>query len=369
MLQFAGPTLDSMTIDAGDTLSLVVRAGLTVSNGMTVNGTLKGNTDDIFGARLQLPAGQDLSGTGQVINVSVTSAGGTLAIGSGMTVRASSPFTRATTFKLGGPDRALTNQGHVLAEKGGAITLRGSSVTNAGLLEAVDGGIVAFDVPLTTITTLGQLSSSGGGRFRIASTLDNTGRTLALNNSTGDWELTGIMKGGTLTTADGKGLYVPKDTISAVLDGVTIDGDLHLDGYDVEFRNSPVLTGSGRLYLDGLLVKVHSTAPSLVIGAGLTVVGRTYDGYPSGIGDTTRPTVNLGRLTTDGPAASSRSAAAASATRGASTWAVAACSELTRRSGSPTWGRSPTTAPSASSARWTTWARRWCSPRPWGFGN
>jgi hypothetical protein len=302
-LQFARPTLDSVVIDSGDTLSMAYQAGLTLTTGLTLDGTLQGDAGAPVGTTLALPAGVGLSGTGQVVNVSVTSAGGTFAIGSDMTVRASNPsyYISPTTIKVGGPDQPLVNQGHVRAERGGVVTLRGSSITNSGLLEATDGGVVEFDVPLTTITTLGKLSGSGGGHFRIANTLDNTGRTLALNGSTGDWELTGIMKGGTLTTADGTGLYVPQYTKSAVLDGVTIDGDLHLDGYDVEFRNSPVLNGSGRIYLDGLLVQAHSTAPSLVIGAGLTVVGRSYDGYPSGIGDTTRPTVNQGRLTTDGP--------------------------------------------------------------------
>lgn len=136
--------------------------------------------------------------------------------------------------------------------------------TNTGIMEAVDGALVVTATmwtssgPMTatgaTVTLGGAWTITGavaieattlniGGTFAIANfnfagfsrtggfvnltgVLTNTDTTLALNAATGSWGFSGKIIGGTISLSDGVQINYQNGT----LDGVTIPGDLVIDG-------------------------------------------------------------------------------------------------------------------------------------------
>jgi hypothetical protein len=290
-------TIDALKIDAGDELRLTSYANLTLLQDLDLNGTLRFDR-----STLTLPHGQGLAGAGEVRpgelgGSAIRNAGGTFTIGNNVRVEGSGLI-------IGSPDGAVVNLGSVIARTAPAwstqtITLSGTSLTNTGSIVA-DGGTVVFDVPFTRISDLGNISHANGGRFRIGDTLDNAGRTFTIDDATGDWELGGTIRGGTVTSAAGRALHVVQG--GAAFDAVTLDGEVRVAQYaDLKFDNMPQINGRGALHLDGDAAKVYSTAPSLVIGPDFTVVGHTSRAvqYDYGIGGASRPTLNKGRLVAD----------------------------------------------------------------------
>ncbi len=79
-----------------------------------------------------------------------------------------------------------------------------------------------------TRAQLGTLNRTGG-TVNIAGTLDNTGRTLALNAASGDWHMIsgGKILGGTVTMADAALLIVPKGA-AAALESVNLQGTVQV---------------------------------------------------------------------------------------------------------------------------------------------
>ena len=79
---------------------------------------------------------------------------------------------------------------------------------------------------LFTLAGLGTFNRTGG-TVNLMGTLDNTGTTLALDATTGSWNLAGgTLKGGTLSESGGAELVFT--TSGGTLDGVTAASDLDL---------------------------------------------------------------------------------------------------------------------------------------------
>jgi hypothetical protein len=304
--------VDSLTIDAGDRLTFPDIWGgpgyLTALNGATINGTVQ-----IPDGSLNVGSNQSLLGSGTLELGSfgaVASTAGSLTLGPALSVRCVfDPYAmgHASIGKTGQP---LVNYAPISVDVHGVLTLSGSTISNLGSLTASNGGIIAINTTFSQFSDLGSWSNNGG-RFRIAGTLDNTGRTFALSRATGDWELTGTMRNGTLTTTDGCTFYIPDSTSSdhpAILDNVQINGSLAVAGttsYDYSgFLLLPAgqaLSGTGTVLLKGL-GEIKSAGGTFVISPGITIHGgdnRLSDFY--GIGDVTRPTTNQGRIVADIP--------------------------------------------------------------------
>ena len=95
------------------------------------------------------------------------------------------------------PRRASTGPGH----KPGTITASVAAVLNlnGSYTTPVNDSIIA-----------------SAGTVNLYGIMDNTGLVLALDATTGSWNLYGTIQGGTVSTADGTELLVPQ--------GATLDG-------------------------------------------------------------------------------------------------------------------------------------------------
>jgi hypothetical protein len=104
---------------------------------------------------------------------------------------------------------------------GATMTLNTANWTNNGVWQAINGGILAISAANwtnngtitetnSTLNLGGGFTTAGlgsynrsGGSINLTGTLNNTGSTLALDDTTGSWQLRtgGTIRGGTVTTA------------------------------------------------------------------------------------------------------------------------------------------------------------------------
>ncbi|MEQ1751080.1 MAG: hypothetical protein ABL974_16750, partial [Prosthecobacter sp.] len=289
-----GVTLgNDFTVGSGGTLN--VKNGLTLSAGakINVNGTNAGTYVYFQGT-------QTLGGTGEIVfggngnNNNVYSIGGgtlatasVLTIGPNITVHGTqngnllnyytqdsvinqgtiSADTAAKTIVIGGN---FTNQGTVSAPAGtltingtwsssGAINASGTGILNLG--NAANGWSNAGTITTTnviinlggafTLANLGTFNRTGG-TVNLTGALDNTGTTLALNATTGSWNLSGgTIKGGTITMTGGATLSIPVST-SGTLDGVTLANDFTVgSGGTLNVKNGLTLSGGAKVNING----------------------------------------------------------------------------------------------------------------------
>ncbi|WP_345736066.1 Ig-like domain-containing protein [Prosthecobacter algae] len=123
----------------------------------------------------------------------------------------------------------FTNEGTITATAGN-LHFEGYTDqpwTNLGTLNLSGTGklTMAGDFTLAQLGTLNRT----GGTVNIAGTLDNTGKTLALNAATGSWNIlsAGKILGGTVTTADGSLLTVAQNAV-ATLESVNLQGTVQV---------------------------------------------------------------------------------------------------------------------------------------------
>ncbi|MBI3847133.1 MAG: hypothetical protein HY292_21100 [Planctomycetes bacterium] len=293
-------TLDAVIVNG--TMRVLPNTGpLMVLNGLTLNGSLV--LGDSFDA-LHSHGSQTIrtDGVGEVVfdpgpRTRVVIETGTLTIESGITIRgtANSPGELVSALILGNipsasfinrgairadqPNQTIKleannwlNQGTMVASNGGSLTLFGDSWTNASSVTISGGGVLriggsgAFGSAPAPWTNTGTITMSGslvnlGGRFdlgrlgnfsrdagtvQFVGTLDNANTNLVLDETTGSWVTVGdtafpVINGGTVTVLPPAELIVH----AAVLDGVTIDGDLDLVlGGQVEVSNGLTLGGT-----------------------------------------------------------------------------------------------------------------------------
>jgi RHS repeat-associated protein len=312
----AGGTLANATVQVGTTLSAGLAGGSTAStlSGVTLAGSLNvlgdfsvtvinGLTLDNSVVELADQARLEFAGT-QVLGVSTASTGkveftdnvdsgtfldetgtnSTLTVSAGIALEAvpGSPLTAALgTITAEGVDSSIVYNGTVSAAASGAtIVLSGGDAggtwTNNGTIESVSGGTLVLDEPGTlsgwsntgtisasdstidlggifTVTELGAFSNSGGTTY-LTGTLNNSGATLALNNTTGPWVLNGgTINGGVVATANSG--VLSQGINGSTLNGVTLAGTLQeLAGGTVTITNGLTLnSGTVELGSDAAL--------------------------------------------------------------------------------------------------------------------
>ena len=175
----------------------------------------------------------------------------------------------------------FTNSG-TLAVNGGNLQISpNSSWSNSGTIQ-VNSGNLLFNVDTTT-AGLGTISRTGG-LVNYQGTLDNSGSVLDIGASgqfgTGGLsQLSGTIKNGTLTAADGS---VLNTTGIGTLDGVTLSGNLSVKGgtfikNNLSLKSGSTLTlGSDSLYFNGGGTQlITSDGPAIVQIAG----GSVFAGY------------------------------------------------------------------------------------------
>ncbi len=189
------------------------------------------------------------------------------------------------------------------SDGGGSLSLEGNGWSNAGMISMTNSSVYLGGT--LTLAALGKFSRSGGTVY-LAGTLNNTG-TLALNNTTGSWELAGgTIVGGTITTAGTALLeYVSESGTTSTLNAVTLAGELEANGGSsdasltivngltldsglmeliniptVNFNGTQTLAGNGEVLFNGSNnpnneINLLGSGSVLTIGPKITIDGLT----------------------------------------------------------------------------------------------
>src|SRR5262249_37250972 len=212
VLNIRDGTLRGVTLAGTGTLA----GQLNIANGLALNdGTLDGIGNVTFNGGTQ-----SMTGTGAIngdIGMGAGTPGSTITLGSGVALRGARSFSGAAlvTWIFQGTvstdfgqeltfftnNNAFVNQGTWQAINGGTLNLRGNWTNNGTI--TVEGQTSTLNLGGTfTTARIGTINRTSG-TINITGTLDNAGNTLALNNTTGTWNLTsnGAISGGVITTA------------------------------------------------------------------------------------------------------------------------------------------------------------------------
>ncbi len=258
-----GVTLATTLVMTSTTVvpSVRVRNGLTLSNTTILLGT-SNPAGGLYGI-LYYDGATTITGTGEVIfgvsnsnGIIAYLAGSRLTIGPGVTIRGNSG-------RVGDNTGTVTSLGLIRADDPtGQITLDGAGSSWQGIVSAASGGSLLFNGTYTnsgvisvtnaTLTLSGRFSNLGAirtvnstvnlngtqftladlgdltytpGRVRLTGVLSDTGHTLLLDASTGDWQLAGgTLRGVQVVGTGGSRLVVPSTT--GILDRVTLAATL-----------------------------------------------------------------------------------------------------------------------------------------------
>jgi hypothetical protein len=292
-------TLDNVTVngtffvDGGGTLA--------VQNGLTLGLANMGLWFQNLGGSVDFAGNQTLGGVGIVVfnegtnsSARIRSVGGTLTIGSGVTV-----MTGVGNFNtLGDPSSGLVINGAVQSNNGlKGIDINGVNWVNNGVIAESNGGTVNLYGTFTT-AGLGNFSSPEG-RIQIQGTLDNTGATLTMDATHGSLNLKGgTVIGGTIVSTSANPFYtnpgnIPVGTLNGVTlagvmdmsigkvqvqNGLTLsNGTVSLNGSGVgtatlSFPGTQTLGGTGTVSFDGVTAVVQAdSGGTLTVGPGVTV--------------------------------------------------------------------------------------------------
>ncbi len=230
-----GSVLNGITVN-GD-LQVRSNGEIIVRNGLNMNGSLNVGTTTNWGAII-FDGSQTLGGTGNVVFSNDKATGGNstrngllngnsgdvLTIGPNLTIRG----------KVGWIGRNI-NSGGV---DGGAVD---GVVINQGVIQADTTGEAIYINAGAFRNQGGKVRVLNNGAIGFRNTIDNTERTLVLEGQ-GQVALNGIINGGTVNVGNG----VLFDIINgSVLNGITVDGDLHVKGNgEVKVRNGLNVNGS-----------------------------------------------------------------------------------------------------------------------------
>ena len=267
-----------------------------------------GGTLALRGGVVEVSHSEAVGGAGEVImsaigglpRLSSSSAAGALTLGSGVVVRG-----RGT---VGSSSLGLQCAGTLRGDDPtGALVVTGADWVTTGSVVAVNGGRV--DLEGTYSLGSGFSLDGSGGEVRLMGTLDNSGTSLALDDSTGSVILAGTLLGGTVVTQGAASVVVSSS--SAVMEGVTLAGvvrvensrrlvsrlGLTLMGGTVElnstntstslwFEGTQALAGTGQVVM-GVVGGGNQLRPSngstVTIAPGITVSGRGTVGGAGGV--------------------------------------------------------------------------------------
>ena len=306
----SGGTLDGATLNGNFTVT--DNTSVTVKDGLTLNGTLTlGSLSSSVYGSLNFVGSQTLGGTGTVIfgqygsydALWVTTAGTTLTIGSGITVRGQNGYVGYVPTFGGTTNVAVINQGTIQADvSGGTITVNGTGDQNIGSLSAINGATLSIQGALTNIGTL-SVDATSSLSFNNALIGGSINVTPGGKVSGGGGTLDGVTVNGNITITD--------NTNVTVKDGLTLYGTLTLGSLSsnvfgrLNFVGSQTLGGTGTVvfgqYASYNALSVTTAGTTLTIGSEITVRGQNgYVGYVPGIGVTTNVAViNQGTIKAD----------------------------------------------------------------------
>jgi YD repeat-containing protein len=254
-------------------------ATVAVTNGLTVNGqVLLGSSDGANVSQLQFSTTQTLAGSGEIRFGgsqfdSLDSLNGTttLTLAAGLTLHGRDGTIGTAPTSGGG---TFINQATITVENGGQFTFNGTNWTNAGSIQT-DTSATASIILRGTFTNPGTIQSSTGFIY-LSGVLDNRGRTLALNDSTGSWLIErGEILGGVVSTAGSAKLVA--FAVGSTLDGVTLAGTLDMTNNQIVSILHGLTLNNGLISLAGSSVLSFQGAQTLA-GAGVVTLNNVSGG-------------------------------------------------------------------------------------------
>jgi len=276
---------DSIGLASGNTLTVAVTQSMQVDGGIGLSpGRARVGVDGAFNGSGSVGV---FAGTG-----SLTAAGGSLTIGTGLRVRASGDFFSPHVF-VGETTYPLINNGTIAAESPSTTaTVSGTTVTNNGTFQVADGATLEVNTTIQQLSDLGTIVNAGGGLLRLLGTLDNTGRTFTVP-STFPLEVGGIVNGGTITATGSTRLVTTRDT-STTLDGVTLNVPVTVQG-TLQIPDGQTLSASSDVLLQNSFTTLRSVSGVFTIGSGIYVHGQGN----IGLGTAGAGIVNQGTIAAD----------------------------------------------------------------------
>ena len=322
---FLSIALDRLIVSVGDSLTISNGAQLGIGVGAAVTGTVALASDGNY-TPIIFSGTQSLLGTGQVlmagtvpsVNYLRADNGGTLTVGSGITIHgagqiygdSANPLVNLGTISADISNQTLAvqyfaNPGRVLGVNGGNLSLLGftnsgtvsvsgggsltaNTFTNTGTMRISGGtlqlqgpwansGVISGDVSAIylggTFSTAAatNIIHTGGSTITLDGTMVNTNGTFTLNANTGSWFLnSGTIQGGTVNATGGAQLLTQPFIGSGTLDGVTLNANLTVTNgayylYVVDgLTNNAVIT----LASDGNFTAMYCTGPETLAGTG-----------------------------------------------------------------------------------------------------
>jgi hypothetical protein len=278
-------TLDGVTL--GSNLSIPDGASVLVQNGLTLDDvtvTLLDGTVPFIGPRIRFDGTQALGGDGDIVfggtaddGTVVAGSGSTLTIGSGITIHGE----RGGAVGVLG---AVVNQGTISAAVNSrVIDVTGSSVTNEGTIEALNGGGILFGIG--PFTNTGDVTVGTGSTARVLSGtyLQTAGETSLAGGTL--WADTVSLQGGVLS-----GFGAVRGTVSvslinaALLDLGAPTGTLQVNGTYQQTAAGVLNVGLGgtaagqsdRLQITGAAT-LGGTLNVTLVGGFLPAVGSTFE--------------------------------------------------------------------------------------------
>ncbi|MEA2708610.1 MAG: hypothetical protein QOF78_1211 [Phycisphaerales bacterium] len=287
-----GIVVDSLTLDGS--LEVSAFGTFTTVNGITLNG---GGIALMANAGIQVGVNGTISGNGRISSYfgspcTVTAEGGSLTIGSGVTVGVTS-VPEASSMNIGG-NYPLINHGTISnLHPFATVRALGTTTTNNGTFQLGNGGKIEVGGAIDHLADLGNVTNDGTGALIFTGTYDNSASSLVLNGSTPGLEVGGTVRGGTITATASNRFVTSRNSL--LLDNVSLNAPTTVKGV-VRVGSGQTLTGNADILLDATAATVGTLGGTLTIASGISLHGRgTIGGAPSGLA----PLVNNANITAD----------------------------------------------------------------------
>ncbi len=291
-----------------------VTGGLTLQNGATIS--INSNSVTAFEGTQTLGGSGTIvlgaTGSGNRVNIETPGGSGTtgtLTVGPNVTIRGQNGTIGGQNFEGGA--NALVNNGTISADvAGGTITIVNAPVTNAGTLQAQNGGTLVLNSNVSSVgngqllagngslvvqngvTLAGQINTAGTGVLQTTNNGNNYLSAATLNGTLDLASTTAIERvtGGGLTLQNGGAVNINSNSVLAIEGSQTLGG-----AGSIAFGN----TGSGnRLNIE--TPGGSGTTGTLTVGPNVTIHGQNGTIGGQNFEGGANALVNNGTINSDG---------------------------------------------------------------------
>lgn len=270
--------LDGVTLSG--TLDMATATGSErVNNGLTLNGTVNINQNSIFAFDGSNTVGGNgtfvFGNTGMANKISIDQSNSVVTIGQNVKIRGERGTIGNQAYVSTG-NASLVNNGRISADvNGGLIEMTGATVTNNGIMEALNGGTLQLSSAISGTSTgqfiagtnsvilqngvsvTGTINGSGNGFFR------------ATNNANNFFD--GVTVNGNVDLATNTGS-------ERVVNGLVVNGGINVNQNSIlAFEGTQTLSGAGTITFGntgaGNKLAIDGVNSNLTIGNGVLVHG------------------------------------------------------------------------------------------------